>query len=412
MNENLTPHLARQIIEKVESGNPPEYGFQYFTAGLDAYLNTLEEEYLKTFIKDGGSTFKMVVGPYGTGKTHFLYSIRELAWKYNYVVSYITLSVESTPFHKLEQVYREIVVNLGTPPLEKHYFEGYEKGIDVLIKNWYHNKYNDFFSKLKTREDTLEELARYVDELGTYESTSFKNAIRHAFLNLAKDNEENFSLILQWLKAENPPKNALKEFRIYDKVDKGTAFRMIRSLVQWIRDIGYSGIVVLMDEAEITPSLSSKEKNVLLNNLRSLIDECGHTTFRNSMWIYAVPDETFLEGRSQIYEALRQRLAVVFEGDLNPSGVKIYLEDISPDTIALLREIGEKLAQIYEVAYQFNFDKEILEPSIESIAQDAYKNRFSVGYKRVFVQNVIKAFHLIRKKGVVVAPEDLSRHSR
>lgn len=52
---------ARKIIEIVGGqGNPPEYGFQYFTAGLDSYLKTIDEDYLGSFIKDGGSSFKRV----------------------------------------------------------------------------------------------------------------------------------------------------------------------------------------------------------------------------------------------------------------------------------------------------------------------------------------------------------------
>ena len=100
-NTKLDSNTARKIIEIVGGqGNPPEYGFQYFTAGLDGYLNVIDEEYLSSFIKDGGSAFKMIVGIYGGGKTHFLYCIRELAWKHNYVTSYITLSPQQTPLHK------------------------------------------------------------------------------------------------------------------------------------------------------------------------------------------------------------------------------------------------------------------------------------------------------------------------
>jgi len=44
-----------------------------------------------------------------------------------------------------------------------------------------------------------------------------------------------------------------------------------------------------MDEAEQTPSMSSKQKSLLLNNLRELIDECGHVNFKNTMWFYTGP---------------------------------------------------------------------------------------------------------------------------
>ena len=399
---------ARQVIESVERGNPPEYGFQYFTTGLDVYLDLIKEEYLENFIREGGSTFKMVVGHYGEGKTHFLYSIRELAWEYNYLVSYIALNVEHTPFHKLELVYQEIVKNLILPTVEDKTFRGFEKGIDVIIKKWYIDKYAVFSKSLSDKEEILEELKVYLEGLNPYESKSFRNAIKNAFLSLAQEKEEDFDLLVQWLEAENPPKSMLKNFKVFEKIDKSTAFRMIRSLTQWIRDIGYSGIVVLMDEAESTPSISSKQKSVLLNNLRSLIDECSQTNFRNSMWIYAVPDENFLEGRSQIYEALRQRLDTKFDEEINPTGVKIYLERLSMEPLSFLREVGKKLSEIYQIAYDINFDEQALSLTIDNIAKISTESKFSKGYKRIFVQNIIKAFHKLRKTGEPVKAEDFA----
>ncbi|UYZ39803.1 MAG: ATP-binding protein [Candidatus Methanospirare jalkutatii] len=406
-NQMLDSNTARKIIEIVGGqGNPPEYGFQYFTAGLDIYLNTIDEEYLRSFIRDGGSAFKMVIGAYGGGKTHFLYCIREIAWKYDYITSYITLSPEQTPFHKLEQVYRAIVANLVYRQTPEELLSGYDRGIEAVIKKWYNEKYQELSAKL-TGDAVSRELNTYASSLGPYESISFRNAVKEAFIALSERREEDFTLIMQWLKGENPPKNMLKGFKIFEKIDKSTAFKMIRSLVQWIQEIGYSGLIVLMDEAEQTPSMSSKQKSLLLNNLRELIDECGHANFKNTMWFYAVPDENFLEGRSQIYEALRQRVSTIFDTEINPNGVKIYLENIPIEPVELLQEIGKKLAEIYEIAYSVKFDTNALKETIRNIAEAAYERKLEIGYKRLFVQNIIKAFHKLRRTGEVVTPEDI-----
>ena len=410
MNENetqgqiLDSNTARKIIEIVGGqGNPPEYGFQYFTVGVDIYLNTIEEEYFKDYIRNGGSAFKMVIGNYGNGKTHFLYCIRELAWKYNYIISYITLSPRETPFSELEKVYKTIVANLVYPQTPGELLSGYDRGIEAIIKKWYKEKYQEFSEKLSGNA-VQRELNTYASSLGPYESISFRNAIKEAFIALSEKREEDFTLIMQWLKGENPPRNMLKNFKIFEKIDKSTAFRMIRSLVQWIQEIGYSGLIVLMDEAEQTPSMSSKQKSFLLQNLRELIDECGHANFKSTMWFYAVPDETFLEGRSQIYEALRQRVSTVFDTEINPTGVKIYLEEVTEE---LLEEIGKKLAEIYEIAYNVKLDADTLEKTIRNIAEAAYKRKLETGCKRLFVQNIIKAFHKLHKIGRAVTPEDI-----
>jgi len=404
-DQTLNSNTARNIIEIVGGqGNPPEYGFQYFTAGLDIYLNTIEEEYLKSFIKDGGSAFKMIIGIYGGGKTHFLYCIRESAWKYDYITSYITLSPEQTPFHKLEQVYRAIVANLVYSQTHEELLSGYDRGIEAAIKKWYSEKYQELSAKL-TGDAVLRELNTYASSLGPYESTSFRNAVKEAFIALAEKREEDFTLIMQWLKGENPPKNMLKNFKIFEKIDKSTAFKMIRSLVQWIREIGYSGLIVLMDEAEQTPSMSSKQKSLLLQNLRELIDECGHANFKSTMWFYAVPDENFLEGRAQIYEALRQRVSTVFDTEINPTGVKIYLENIPIEPLELLKEIGNKLARIYEIAYNMRFNTDKLEKAVENIAEATYEKKFEIGYKRLFVKSMITACNILKRKGYDITPE-------
>lgn len=395
--EGIAPISARKIIEIVGGqGNPPEYGFQYFTAGLDNYLGTIDEDYLGSFVKDGGSAFKMVIGVYGGGKTHFLYCIREIAWNYDYIASYIVLSPEQTPFYKLEQVYRTIASNLIYPQTPEELLSGYDRGLEAVIKVWYSRKYQEMAGKLP--DDLIsQELNAYASALGPYESTSFRNAVKWAFLSLTERRDDDFTLIIQWLKGENPPKNLLKDFKIFEKIDKSTAFKMIRSLIQWVRDIGYAGIVVLMDEAEQTPSMTTKQKAALLSNMRELIDECGHANFRNAMWFYAVPDENFLEGRTQVYEALRQRLSSVFDAETNPTGVKIYLEETSADPIELLADIGRKLSAIYEVAYSVKFETGALDETIADVAKAAYERKLEIGYKREFVKNVIEALHRLRK---------------
>ncbi len=411
MNSTISPEIAKRILEIVGgSGIPPEYGFQYFTSGIDVYLNTIEEEYLKEFIKDGGSAFKMVIGVYGGGKTHFLYSIRELAWRHGYITSYITLRPDETPFHKLDQVYRSVVGNLTySQAPEKLISSDYEKGIEAVIKKWYNDKYNEISQKID-KINLDRELRAYVNHLRSYDSVSFRNAIRESFLALLEEREKDFNdVLLPWLRGENPPKNILKKFGIYEKIDKSTAFKMLRSLAQWVSDIGYSGLIVLMDEAEPIPSMSSKQKSILVNNLRELIDECSHIGFGHTMWFYAVTDESFLEGRSSVYEALRQRVSTVFDTEINPAGVKIYLENIPVEPIALLKEIGRKLAKLYEIAHNVKFDNRNLETTIENIARAAYERRRDIGYKRFFVQNIVKALRKLHKTGSAVTFEDLEK---
>jgi hypothetical protein len=143
----------------------------------------------------------------------------------------------------------------------------------------------------------------------------------------------------------------------------------------------------------------------MLSNLRELIDECGYASFKNVMIFYALPDENIFEGASNVYEALKQRISSVFDF-FNPSGVKINLEDMDHNPIALLEEIGKKLKAIYEEAYEHAFAGDI-SPIIQQLAQEAYERRFGdIGYIRLFVQGIIRAFHLLSKESKETLDKD------
>ncbi len=390
----LSPQIARNIIQTASGGIPPEVGFLYFTAGLDKYMRIIHEEYLSTYIKEGGNSFKLIVAPYGNGKTHFLFYVRELAWKENYIVSYITLSPEETPLHKLELVYKTIVSKLTYPMDDSELLQGYEKGLEALLRKWYGDLCQKYATN-KDEEEMREAIEKYIKSIPNFESISFTRAVKNAMLSLNNDDEEKFTEILQWLTGEDVSKTEAKKFGIFEKINKTTAFKMIRSLTELIREMGYSGLIVLMDEAEATSSLSSKEKVILLNNLREIIDECGQQNLKNTMLFYAVPDMSWLEGKKQIYAALVQRLKPELDAD-NPSGVKISLED-SDESTELLHEIGEKLYKIYSIAYGVEFDEKKVKDAIRKSIDDTEEKRYETGMKRTFVQDVVKNLNALRK---------------
>lgn len=398
-SNELTKQIAIQIVHTLGQGIPPEYGFQFFTVGLEPYLTVIEKEYLDTFIREGGSSFKLVVGVYGGGKTHFLYCVRDIAWKYNFATSYVALSSTESPFHKLELVYRAIVNGLTPPLTPEELLSGYERGIESFIRSWYADEERKAKEEGLPSDQIVERLEAHLENIVNMESLSFTNAIKEAFRALMRKNDTDFNIICQWLKGEGYDRRSHGRFSIYQKIDRATAPQMIRSLAQWVREIGYSGLVILFDEAERIPSLSTKNKEQHLSNLREIIDECGHTHFKNIMIFYAVPDENFLEGRTQVYEALRQRLNPVFDDKFNPTGVKIELEQLESryEPVECLEKIGEKLRVIYEVAYEYQFTEPGIQKLIRQVGDRCYGMRFGdIGYKRLFVQKLIQALHYWR----------------
>ena len=405
-SSRLDRRTARKIIEQLGgAGQPPSYGVKFFSAGIEDYLSAINGEYLSDYIQDGGASFKMVVGVYGGGKTHFLYSVRDLAWQQNFAVSYVSLkSSGECPFHKLDLVYKAIINGLVPPLPPEELSDGYEAGISSFLQAWYSKKLSEYQNQNLTEQESSQSILAECKELET-SSNSFSNAIRKALAAHSNDDGETFRTVCQWLKGEGFDRRHHSKQGILQRIDKSTAFQMIRSLGQTVRHLGYSGLVVLLDEAERVPSLSTKDREQHLSNLREVIDECSQSTFQSMMLFYAVPDANFLEGRTMVYEALKQRVSTTFT-TLNPMGVMIQLEDSIPDPIPFLLEVGRKLQSVYETAYPDSLDADSCGELISEFADWAYNQRFQdEGYKRLFVQKLIEGFGSLHRQGQMPSPD-------
>lgn len=414
MIQNLGQRHARQIIEVVGSiGNPPEWGVQFFSAGIDEYLRVLEEEYLDGLL-DYGSAFKVVVGDYGYGKTHFLYSVRELAWKHQYLVSYCPLSLNESPFFKLERVYRAIVANIMRPLTPDELFAGAERGIQAFLKSAYADLLEEAGAEAESREDALERVQSVVaSAVSDLENPSVARALKVAMDALAEADEDRFHLAIQYLLVDGFDAHTHKSLGIMQAIDRGQALTAWRSLVQFIRNLNYRGLVVLFDEAEETGAMSSRQKEQLLANVREVVDECHKGSLRNVLVLYAVPKIEFLtEGHTPAYEALQQRIGTVLEvRDLpNPSGVQIKLDMLPQDRYSQLVEIGRKLADVYETAYAIAFPEEKKLKLASALAEAASDFRFEErGYRRLFVQGMVRALYALRANPAMRIEEAASR---
>jgi hypothetical protein len=389
----LDPRLAKAIIHKLGSfGTPPEFGIEYFSVGVEQYLRVIEDEYLKDILKFNLSSFKLITGNYGGGKTHFLYSVRNLGWRNNYVTSYVTLSPTECPFDRLELVYKKIVLNLKVPIEQDGMEKPWDVGIDVLLRTW-----------VKSSEQ-----GNILAQIRNFESSSFTNAIKAAIVNLLSNDDEGFLEVVQWLRGEDVPRELRLRYRISERIDRSNAFRMLRSLVQFVNSIGYSGLLLLFDEAERGMSISSaRDKRRALDNLRQLVDECGNSRLPGAMFFYAIPDENLLlEGSGGVYEALKQRLRSSFTR-INPMGVKINLEDIGMNATDFLGELGEKLAKVFEAAYECRLDENLRNDAMKNMIDAALEfQALDVSYRRIFVIGIIEIFHRLKEEATAITKDE------
>ncbi len=97
------------MIERMaEYGTAPHDGCALFGVGYDEAFARLRSKYFEARFARGDSAEKFVVGPFGSGKTHFLRQLMEIARALECVTAEVTLN-KDLDFTKSLIVYREVV---------------------------------------------------------------------------------------------------------------------------------------------------------------------------------------------------------------------------------------------------------------------------------------------------------------
>jgi hypothetical protein len=387
-----------------ESGTPPEIGVSHFSVGLESILKTLDDEYLGPEFgavnKLQLSAFKLVVGSYGGGKTHLLYSIRDLAWRRGFVASYVPLSPAGCPFDRLDLVYKEAVANLMYPRQDDEEFTFGDRGVEAFFESLFMDKRRSMAADATDDDHLSEMLHAYARTITGTESGSVAHAARAAFESRIKGDDDTFEAATRWLKGEAYDRKLHGPMGIIEKIDKASAFKMLRSIAQLLNILGFSGLVLLFDEGERALSLqSSKAKIAALDNLRQIVDECGNARLPSCMIFYAIPNsQDLLGGQGPVHQALSGRLERIFRQD-NPTAPQIDLERVDVEPRELLRGIGERLARIYGIAYGIQLNASVADHNASLLGQEAYEMKFAdIGYRRLFVKAFVEALHQMRQE--------------
>ncbi len=387
----LTQTEAQHIIRKLgESGIPPTRGLEAYTVGIDSLLGTLEEEYLRGYLRDGGSSFKLIVGEYGSGKSHFLYRLRDKAWENGYVVSRTELSPKECPYDNQLKVYQAVAGNLifheDDPNVED------PQGIEAFLENHFYHTLRTLGVETAMTPMGVDLRAQlWLDTILRFkiESPSFRHAVYFYLQAVAEENEAKKRLLGAWLRGESIALKEVREFSVTEKMDRSIAFKMLRSLAQLIHELGYAGLVLLFDEGDRMVSIgSSRTEKVACDNLREVIDRCAGESLPSSLFIYAVPPY-FVTNIAPNYEALSQRISskVKFSRK-NPYSVQISLDHLDYPGEELLRLIGARLLDVFETAYDIRLDRETQTENIARLSESC-ASLLSTSHRRHFVKSLI-----------------------
>ncbi len=402
--------LAMQIIQVLgQSGVPLSKGVSYYNVGNESILSAIDKHYLSSYLTEGGAVFKLVVGDYGSGKSHFLYCVRDRAWERNFAVSKVDLSPKDSPYDDQKRVYAAVASSiiwheLGDNRDEErglgHFLEG---TLRRLLESSGSDLNDSAAAQLPDVEALLETLANTA-----IDSLSYQKAVIGYFNALLYNKELRVESLTRWLQGEEVTPEDMRDLRtigVTEKITKTNAFRMLRSLCQTVRALDYTGLVLLFDEGDRMLSIGGKSEKVATDNLREVIDRCRED-LPGAMFMYAVPPD-FIKSIIPKYQALDQRIkAPQYFSKANPFSPQINLDHLDIPDSELLVQIGSRLLSIFEVAYDVKLNADVQTQNIAVLSEAARHAYLDMSHRRLFIKALITEWFRQKEEGETVIPVD------
>lgn len=306
MSRPIKAKERETIIQSLKSGVVPRAGLQHIQVG--------RSEELKSFIKDidtiseGGTSFRFVIGEYGSGKTFFLSLVRSIALEKGLV----TMHADLSPTKRLHGsdgqprlLLADIIGNLSTRTKQ----DG--NALQNIIERFISNAKEEASS---TGKNTYEIISEKLNELNDYTGGyNFITVIKRYLEAYESGNSDLMNSVLKWLKAGYTTKTeTFKDLGIREFISDASFYNTLKLYSVLVRKAGYKGLLICMDEMvnlyKIPNSVSRKAN---YEEILSMLNNTLQGSFSNIGFIMCGTPEFLTDNIRGLYsyEALRSRLS-------------------------------------------------------------------------------------------------------
>lgn len=336
-----------EIVSALRRGTVPATGLDQLAVGLDPMIAAISEEL--EAVAAGQAQFKAVRGEYGSGKTFFGRWLQERARSRGFAASEVQINETETPLHKLETVYRRIVERLGTQDSPSGAFRS-------VIDSWFYALEQDVLADGSVSADDEATLLMRTNELMEARlaqisrvAPAFSAVLRTYRLALAAGDLSVADGLIAWLSGQpNVAASVKRAAGIKGDLDHFAASNFLAGLLLILRDSGYSGLLVVLDEVETLQRMRADTREKGLNALRQWIDEIDAGRFPG-LYLICTGTPAFFDGPQGVQRLapLAQRLHVDFSSDRrfdNPRAPQIRLAPF--DRLSLV-DVGRRVRDLY-----------------------------------------------------------------
>ena len=260
----LPKRISTALLTSLASGVVPRVGIDHLTTGRGRELATLQQDLDN--IAQGAAAFRLVIGRYGAGKSFLLQSVRSIAMEQGFVVA----DADITPERRLtgnngeaRATYRELLHHLAT----KSRPDG--GALPIILEKWIASVQTQVATENGTtpsdegfdglvEEKIRSSIQNLSDLVNGFE---FANVVIAYWNGYRNDDDRKKESALRWLRGEFSTRTESKQaIGVRVIIDDENWYDYIKLLAKFVTDIGYKGLVIILDEAihltKITTSVS------------------------------------------------------------------------------------------------------------------------------------------------------------
>ena len=335
-----TPRIKRRerdtIIQALRAGVVPRLGLQHIQVGRAREIEELVRDIER--VGEGGAAIRFVIGEYGSGKTFFLNLIRLVALEKGMVV----LSADLAPDRRLHatggqarSLYAEMTRNASTRTKP----DG--GAMASIVERFASQSVRAAETADREPGEVIREKLAHLENLtGGYD---FATVVCRYWEGFETGDEELKSAALRWLRAEYSTRtDARKALGVRTIIDDSNVYDELKLLALFVREAGYQGLVVSLDElVNLYKLTSSQARSANYEQILRILNDVLQGSASHLGFMLGGTPEFLMDTRRGLYsyEALQSRLAentFARDGLVDLSGPVIRLANLSPEDMYVL----------------------------------------------------------------------------
>jgi hypothetical protein len=198
--------------------------------------------------------------------------LQEKAKCLGFAAAEVQISETETPLHRLETVYRRLVERLSTNDSPSGAFR-------TVLNSWFYALEQDVISEGDVSESDAEALMTRTSDLMerrlsvvTRRTPTFAAVLRAYRTVLAAQNRPVADGLVAWLSGDPNVAPAVKRTAgVKGEMNHFAALSFLQGLLLVLRDSGYAGLVLVLDEVETLQRVRGDVRDKGLNALRQII---------------------------------------------------------------------------------------------------------------------------------------------